>query len=121
MPLRLPRAPAVEEEVELFVCTDPACPSHAGGQPAAVILWGANETERTVACSFCYYETSVPPTFRYETVEKNGQQVQVAVEILTETQIIPHGARVRCVKGEGAAVVLRNAETHEVIRVLSEK
>lgn len=118
MPFATPKPPATIEEVELYACSNPACPSHRGGrsQPAVTVRWADGETERDIPCAFCYFESWVPPATKKGT--KNGVEVDILVDPFAISEKKTHGVMLRCVRGAGAAVVRRNAVTYEVVEVI---
>ncbi len=121
MALRLPLKSGPDEIVELFVCSDPSCRSHGQGNPAAVIRWGEGETERTVPCSFCYSESWVPAVFKTVETVKNGVVVQMPVELIEDAKVKVEGVKIRCIKGEGGAVIRRDSLTYEILEIISQK
>lgn len=108
--MRVPQKPVVEEVVEYFPCSNPSCPSHTSGQPAAIIRWNDGETSRRIPCGVCYHEVYGKPE---KVLDEAGKLVG-----MKDGAQERHGVFVECQRGQGPILIKRDANTYEVIEVL---
>lgn len=123
MSIRVPTMVALDEVVELFPCSNPACPSHASGQPGAILKWAEGEEKRRVPCQFCYSESWAEPTQKRDA---NGNPEFVTVKdkqvpVLNSGEKSSTGVFIECVRGAGPVELRRNANTYDLIEVLRPK